>query len=151
MHAEFTHTMRRVAEIMLRLTCLESFGRVFLNGCSMRQDGWIGWPSGCVHRRRQPCSAKTASLTRQADKYEISLLHIEFPLFSPPEWLVTTSRTLQLDKSIIVWHLTRDPEVYGVPRRRLTGHNHFVQDVVLSSDGQFALSASWGNRLIWRR
>ncbi len=29
-------------------------------------------------------------------------------------------------------------------------HNHFVQDVVLSSDGQFALSASWDGTLrLW--
>jgi len=52
-----------------------------------------------------------------------------------------------IDKTIIVWHLTRDDNAYGVPRRALTGHNHFVQDVVISSDGQFALSASWGKIL----
>ncbi|WOL17565.1 guanine nucleotide-binding protein subunit beta-like protein [Canna indica] len=39
---------------------------------------------------------------------------------------------------------------YGVPRRRLTGHSHFVQDVVLSSDSQFALSGSWdGDLRLW--
>merc|ERR1712168_971277 len=32
---------------------------------------------------------------------------------------------------------------YGIPKRCLTGHNHFVSDVVMSSDGQFALSGSW--------
>jgi hypothetical protein len=32
---------------------------------------------------------------------------------------------------------------YGVPFRLLTGHTHFVKDVVLSSDGQFTLSRFW--------
>ena len=54
------------------------------------------------------------------------------------------------DKTIIVWNLTRDETNYGVPRKALTGHNHFVQDVVISSDGQFALSASWDKTLrLW--
>ena len=54
------------------------------------------------------------------------------------------------DKTVIVWHLTRDEINYGVARRSLTGHNHFVQDVVISSDGKFALSASWDKTLrLW--
>ncbi|KAL9255736.1 Small ribosomal subunit protein RACK1-like protein [Drosera capensis] len=62
------------------------------------------------------------------------------------DMIVSASR----DKSIIVWHLTKEDKVYGVPRRRLTGHSHFVQDVVLSSDGQFALSGSWDGELrLW--
>ncbi|MCH90739.1 guanine nucleotide-binding protein subunit beta-like protein [Trifolium medium] len=40
--------------------------------------------------------------------------------------IVTASR----DKSIILWHLTKE-KTYGVPRHRFTGHSHFVQDVVL--------------------
>lgn len=60
-----------------------------------------------------------------------------------PDIILSSSR----DKTIIVWHLTRDEENYGVARRALTGHNHTVQDVVISSDGQFALSASWGKSL----
>jgi len=32
----------------------------------------------------------------------------------------------------------------------LRGHNHFVSDVVLSTDGQFALSSSWDGTLrLW--
>ncbi|KAI9316844.1 guanine nucleotide-binding protein subunit beta-like protein [Dichotomocladium elegans] len=55
-----------------------------------------------------------------------------------------------LDKSVIVWHLTRDEVNYGVPRKSLLGHNHFVQDLAISSDGQFALSASWDKTLrLW--
>ncbi|KAI9346420.1 WD40-repeat-containing domain protein [Zopfochytrium polystomum] len=63
-----------------------------------------------------------------------------------PDTILSASR----DKTIIVWHLTRDEENYGVARRALTGHNHFVQDVAISSDGQFALSASWDKTLrLW--
>ncbi|XP_052176072.1 guanine nucleotide-binding protein subunit beta-like protein [Diospyros lotus] len=62
------------------------------------------------------------------------------------DMIVTASR----DKSIILWHLTKEERVYGVARRRLTGHSHFVEDVVLSSDGQFALSGSWDGELrLW--
>lgn len=60
--------------------------------------------------------------------------------------IVSSSR----DKSVILWHLSKESKAYGVPRRRLTGHSHFVQDVVLSSDGQFALSGSWDGELrLW--
>ncbi|XP_047330803.1 guanine nucleotide-binding protein subunit beta-like protein [Impatiens glandulifera] len=60
--------------------------------------------------------------------------------------IVTSSR----DKSIIVWNLTKEDNVYGTPHRRLEGHSHFVQDVVLSSDCQFALSGSWDGELrLW--
>lgn len=50
-----------------------------------------------------------------------------------------------------MWELTRDDELnYGVPKKCLTGHNHFVSDVVMSSDGQFALSGSWDKTLrLW--
>ena len=53
------------------------------------------------------------------------------------------------DKSIIVWTLG-DSETYGTPRRALTGHSHYVQDITISSDGQFALSGSWDGTLrLW--
>jgi guanine nucleotide-binding protein subunit beta-2-like 1 protein len=62
-----------------------------------------------------------------------------------PDMLISASR----DKSIIVWNLTRDAN-YGVARRRLNGHAHYVQDVAISSDGQFALSGSWDATLrLW--
>jgi len=55
-----------------------------------------------------------------------------------------------VDKTIIVWQLTRDEDSYGYPKRILHGHNHFVSDVVISSDGQFALSSSWDHTLrLW--
>ncbi|KAI3966874.1 hypothetical protein MKW92_045524 [Papaver armeniacum] len=60
--------------------------------------------------------------------------------------IVSSSR----DKSILVWTLNKQEGNCGVPKRRLTGHNHFVQDVVLSSDAQFALSGSWDGELrLW--
>jgi len=63
-----------------------------------------------------------------------------------PDIILSSSR----DKSIIVWHLTRDESNYGVPKRSLRGHSHFVSDVVISSDGQFALSGSWDHTLrLW--
>lgn len=55
-----------------------------------------------------------------------------------------------IDKSIIMWKLTRDETNYGIPQRSLKGHSHFVSDVVISSDGQFALSGAWDGTLrLW--
>ena len=49
-----------------------------------------------------------------------------------------------------MWQLSRDDSNYGYPKRILHGHNHFVSDIVISSDGQFALSASWDKTLrLW--
>jgi WD40 repeat protein len=63
-----------------------------------------------------------------------------------PNLLLSSSR----DKSVIVWHLTHSSEQYGYAKRALKGHNHFVSDVVISSDGAFALSASWDSELrLW--
>merc|ERR1712242_595123 len=41
-----------------------------------------------------------------------------------PEMLISSSR----DKTLIIWSLTRDGDVYGHPMKRLKGHNHFVSD-----------------------
>jgi len=63
-----------------------------------------------------------------------------------PTMILTASR----DKSIIVWALTREEDNYGYARRALRGHNNFVSDIVISSDGQFALSGSWDATLrLW--
>lgn len=54
------------------------------------------------------------------------------------------------DKTLIVWKLTRNDVNYGVPSKRLYGHSHFISDVVLSSDGNYALSGSWDKTLrLW--
>lgn len=63
-----------------------------------------------------------------------------------PNMILTASR----DKTIIVWTLNREEENYGTARRALRGHNHFVSDIAISSDGQFALSGSWDTTLrLW--
>jgi len=63
-----------------------------------------------------------------------------------PDMILSASR----DKSVILWRLTREEGKYGSAKRRLTGHSHYVQDVAISSDGQFALSGSWDGTLrLW--
>lgn len=63
-----------------------------------------------------------------------------------PNMVLSCSR----DKTVIVWQLLREEGEWGFPRRALTGHSHFVEDVVISSDGQFALSGSWDGTLrLW--
>jgi len=64
-----------------------------------------------------------------------------------PNQILSASR----DKTLILWELNHGDEMnYGVPKKCLTGHNHFVSDVVMSSDGQFALSGSWDKTLrLW--
>eukprot|EP01129_Flabellula_baltica_P000625 TRINITY_DN105_c0_g1_i2.p1 TRINITY_DN105_c0_g1~~TRINITY_DN105_c0_g1_i2.p1 ORF type:complete len:335 (-),score=83.59 TRINITY_DN105_c0_g1_i2:189-1193(-) len=57
------------------------------------------------------------------------------------------------DRSVIQWDLSarsEDPFEYGRALKGLRGHSHFVQDVAVSRDGQFALSASWDRSLrLW--
>lgn len=65
-----------------------------------------------------------------------------------PNLLLSSSR----DKSVVVWQLTHSSgeNKFGYARRALRGHSHFVSDVVISSDGAFALSASWDSELrLW--
>jgi len=63
-----------------------------------------------------------------------------------PDMILSSSR----DKSLIVWKLLRDETHYGLPQKRLTGHGHYISDVVLSLDGQYALSGSWDKTLrLW--
>lgn len=63
-----------------------------------------------------------------------------------PNMIISGSR----DKAILVWELTREQTSYGYAKKSLRGHSHFVSDVVLSSDGQFALSGSWDKTLrLW--
>jgi guanine nucleotide-binding protein subunit beta-2-like 1 protein len=63
------------------------------------------------------------------------------------DWILSGSR----DKTLIMWSLSRDQEgSVGYPKRALTGHSGFVSDVVISHDGQFALSGSWDHTLrLW--
>lgn len=62
--------------------------------------------------------------------------------------IITGSR----DKTLIIWELrnTGDVADHGIPVKSLEGHSHFVQDLTTSSDGAFALSASWDTSLrLW--
>lgn len=64
--------------------------------------------------------------------------------------VLCSSLILFSDKTLIVWKLTRDETNYGIPQKRLYGHSHFISDVVLSSDGNYALSGSWDKTLrLW--
>jgi guanine nucleotide-binding protein subunit beta-2-like 1 protein len=56
------------------------------------------------------------------------------------------------DRRIIIWKITggREGEEYGIPVKSLQGHSHFIQDITLSMDAQFALTASWDQTLrLW--
>jgi len=71
---------------------------------------------------------------------------IAVPLDPASDTLLSSSR----DKTVIVWTLTKEDTDYGFPRKALRGHSHFVQDVVISSDGHFALTGSWDGTLrLW--
>lgn len=62
--------------------------------------------------------------------------------------LVSGSR----DKTLLTWNLFPEPKegVVGQPCRSFTGHNHFVSDVCLSLDGNYAISSSWDKTLrLW--
>ena len=63
-----------------------------------------------------------------------------------PDTILTSSR----DKTLIIWKLNYDESNYGYPFKRLKGHGHFITDVVLSQDGNYALSGSWDKTLrLW--
>uniref|UniRef100_A0AC35UAA0 MHD domain-containing protein n=1 Tax=Rhabditophanes sp. KR3021 TaxID=114890 RepID=A0AC35UAA0_9BILA len=69
--------------------------------------------------------------------------------------IVSASR----DKTIISWNLANCEKEFngatgtyltGKPVKSFIGHDHFVSDVVLSADGQFALTGSWDKSLrLW--
>merc|ERR1711976_659769 len=66
------------------------------------------------------------------------------PVF--PDMLLSASR----DKTIIMWHLTREDTQYGIPKRRLQGHSHRrfvghtkdVLSVAFSADNRQIVSAA---------
>ncbi|KAL1373754.1 hypothetical protein pipiens_005093 [Culex pipiens pipiens] len=72
----------------------------------------------------EPCRGEQNTLIATNPKY--------------PDMILSSSR----DVTLIVWKLTRDDASYGIPQKRLYGHSHFSSDVVLSSDGNYALSFS---------
>jgi guanine nucleotide-binding protein subunit beta-2-like 1 protein len=63
-----------------------------------------------------------------------------------PNILLSGSR----DKTLIVWDLSNSDQEYGRARKSLPGHNHFVEDVAMTADGNYAISASWDKTLrLW--
>uniref|UniRef100_A0A0A9XRS2 Small ribosomal subunit protein RACK1 n=1 Tax=Lygus hesperus TaxID=30085 RepID=A0A0A9XRS2_LYGHE len=49
------------------------------------------------------------------------------------------------DKSLIIWDTANN-----IPKKRLIGHNHFVQDVAITPDCKHAISGSWdGSLRLW--
>jgi len=60
--------------------------------------------------------------------------------------VVSSSR----DKKLMIWEMTPEQENIGYARRLLSGHSEPVVSVVLSSDGQYALSGSWDKTMrLW--
>eukprot|EP01100_Stratorugosa_tubuloviscum_P000802 TRINITY_DN117_c3_g2_i1.p1 TRINITY_DN117_c3_g2~~TRINITY_DN117_c3_g2_i1.p1 ORF type:complete len:323 (-),score=172.74 TRINITY_DN117_c3_g2_i1:1139-2107(-) len=62
-----------------------------------------------------------------------------------PNKIISASR----DRTAIVWQLN-DNDTCGSAVRSLSGHAHFIEDVVMSSEGQYAITASWDHTLrLW--
>lgn len=107
-----------------------------------------GWVTRCVTKSR--CSRQCRSCARSpspllpAGGALTPPCSIACPQADGPDILLSSSR----DKSVIMWTLTREDAGptgnYGYARRALRGHSHFVQDVVLSSDGQARPGVSGG-------
>jgi WD40 repeat protein len=113
-------------------------------GPSLRKVKESGWLEGChclmrgERERREDRTRQPPSDPLQLDRDASQPNHSSPPADTPS------------DKTVIVWQLTRDDGNFGFPKKILHGHNHFVSDVVISSDGQFALSSSWDKTLrLW--
>lgn len=67
------------------------------------------------------------------------------------EFLISGGR----DNKVITWDLherkaTDDDPEWGTKRKVLSGHSHFVNDLALSLDSKYALSASWDKTIrLW--
>lgn len=66
------------------------------------------------------------------------------------DFLVTGSR----DQNVIYWQITEkkqsEDNEWGIPKRVLSGHSHFIEDLALSIDSRYALTASWDKTLrLW--
>lgn len=69
--------------------------------------------------------------------------HLVTSISAPDDPRSNTIVSASRDKTIIVWELNRTEASYGIARSSLRGHSHFVQDVLMSSDGHYCLSGSW--------
>ncbi len=67
------------------------------------------------------------------------------------EFLVSGSR----DKTVLIWDIierkdTDEEKEWGVTRRVLKGHSHFISDLQLSQDSKYCLTGSWDGTLrLW--
>lgn len=94
---------------------------------------------------QEPSESMTIMGTLRAHKDQITCLKTSL---EHPNLLLSGSR----DKTICVWRLESqtDSTIAGIVKKRLVGHHHIVQDLDLSSDCQYALSASWDGTLrLW--
>jgi guanine nucleotide-binding protein subunit beta-2-like 1 protein len=90
--------------------------------------------------------AETLTLRGELKAHRGWVTAVAPPLDPSSDVLLSSSR----DKTVIVWTLTREEGEYGFARRALRGHSHYVQDIAISSDGQFCLSGSWDGTLrLW--
>jgi guanine nucleotide-binding protein subunit beta-2-like 1 protein len=90
--------------------------------------------------------AETLTLRGELTAHKGWVTAIAPPIDPNSDVLLSSSR----DKTVIVWSLTREEGNYGFAKRALRGHSHYVQDVVISSDGQFCISGSWDGTLrLW--
>jgi len=67
------------------------------------------------------------------------------------EFLISGAR----DKSVMIWDIqeksdTDQDKEWGIPKKILRGHSHFIEDITLSQDSRYALTASWDGTLrLW--
>lgn len=72
---------------------------------------------------------------------------IATPANTEDNYIISGSR----DKTAIVWDTTPNGLSAGYAKRSFCGHNHVIQDVVLSKDGKYAVTASWDKSLrLWK-
>jgi len=110
--------------------------------------GEVRYPSSaCPVRRRFVTSAMSDSLRyRGALQGHRNWVTSIATTYEQSNLVISGSR----DKHLMVWELTPEGEAIGYARRLLSGHSEPVASVVLSSDGQFALSGSWDKTLrLW--
>ena len=84
------------------------------------------------------------------NKYVTSIVcgRIEDESGEQKEVLISGAR----DKKIVIWELYEESseEKVGHPQIALTGHNHFVSDLCLSSNCNYLLSSSWDKSMrLW--
>ena len=54
------------------------------------------------------------------------------------------------DHSILIWEISQDQKNFVQIKKRLSGHSHFITDLILSPDGKFCISSSWDKTLrLW--